>query len=81
MLRVCAHVNVTKLAERLPLTPRRLRSSSSLRDYDGIAPLPAPGKQSPICDGLDPNAAGYFLMVPLAQQGISEALQAAAKAQ
>jgi hypothetical protein len=51
--------------------------------YDQMAPLPPAGQQSPVCaaNQFDPNATGYYLMVPLAEAGISSALQAATKAQ
>jgi hypothetical protein len=50
-------------------------------NYNGIAPLPTTGS-SPFCDSgqIDPNAAGYDLMVPLAEQGIDQVLQTATKA-
>jgi hypothetical protein len=51
--------------------------------YSSIGPSEPAGQQSPVCaaNNFDPNAAGYSLMVPLAQQGIKQALQGAAKAQ
>jgi hypothetical protein len=51
--------------------------------YDEMAPLPPANQQSPVCaaNNFDPNAAGYYLMVPLAQQGISQALQGAVMVQ
>jgi hypothetical protein len=50
----------------------------TLIGYNQAYSLPTNG-QSPLCaaNQFDPNAAGYYLMVPLAGQGINQALQAA----
>jgi hypothetical protein len=59
------------------LTPGSPTYGVPLIDYDGIGP------QSAVCAAyqFDPTAAGYDLMVPLAEAGIAQTLQNAAKTQ
>jgi hypothetical protein len=51
--------------------------------YGGIGPSSSDSEQNPLCaaNQFDPSTAGYYLMAPLAEAGISQALQAAAKTQ
>jgi hypothetical protein len=46
-------------------------------DYYDLAESSENRQQSRLCNGTEPNTAGYYVMVPLAQQGIAQALQAA----
>jgi hypothetical protein len=70
------------LADLTFLEPNSPMFGVPIIGYDGIAPLPTNGV-SPVCaaNQFDPNTAGYYLMAPLAEAGISQALQAASKAQ
>jgi hypothetical protein len=48
--------------------------------YSGIGQQPPVGQQSPMecaANNFDPNALGYDLMVPIAEEGITQALQTA----
>jgi hypothetical protein len=69
------------LGDSASLDPSSPMFGVPIVSYGGIAPLPQDNQPSPVCapNQFDPNTAGYYLMAPLAEAGISQALQAASK--